>query len=133
MTTVANPSVPAQVAAPTASAVFRGKPFPIVCPEWCVTDHASINLICVEDLNHEGEPISLPVPQFSGPDVLVLRGRLAQWPFADRSAPYLALEATDDGEVAELPAGAALAFADQLDAHSARLRRMAATLQKEVA
>lgn len=126
-------AVPAQTQAttPTSTAFLCGAAIPITCPVWCRTDHAATDLMFIEDLSHEGEQISLPVPQFGGPDVLVLRGRLAQWPFARHGAPYLALEATDDGEVAELPAGAALAFADQLDAHSARLRRMAATLQKE--
>lgn len=127
--------VPAQTQAsnPTATAILRGAEVPITCPSWCRKDHAAENLIYLDDLSHEGETISLPTPQFGAPDVHVLRGKLAQWPFTRTPEPYLCLEATDDGECAELQPAAALAFADQLSAHAARLRHLAATLQKEVA
>ena len=113
----------------TVTAVLRGAPIPLQCPAWCVTSHAATDLMYIEDLSHEGEPISLPAPVYRGPDTPVLRARLCWWPFADDDrGPYLALEATDDGECEEMPAAAALAFADQVVAHAQNIRRMATTL-----
>lgn len=117
-----------------ATAILRGTEVPIQCPTWCITDHAAQDVLFIADVSHEGEPISLPVPTFGGPDEHVLRARLCWWPFAaDDRGPYLALEAGDDGECAELPPAAALAYADQITAHAHNLRRMATELQKEVA
>lgn len=135
--TVALPA-PAGEAAPASSrvatAILRGTEVPIQCPTWCITDHTTQSVLFIADVSHEGEPISLPVPRFGGPDEHVLRARLCWWPFADDDrGPYLALEAGDDGECAELPPAAALAYADQITAHADHMRRMATDLQKEVA
>lgn len=130
--------VPAQMQASTpasrdATAVLRGAEIPVDCPVWCRTDHATDDLMFIEDLSHEGPAFALSVPRHSGPDEQVLRVRMAQWPFTRQPSAYLAIEAGDDGECAELRASAALAFADQITAHAETIRRMATELQKEVA
>lgn len=113
----------------TVTAVLRGAEIPVHCPDWCRTDHAGQDLAFIADLSHEGEPVSLPVPTFSGTDEHVLRARLCWWPFADDDkGPYLALEADGGGDCAELPAAAAIAFTDQVVAHAERIRQMAAAL-----
>lgn len=111
------------------TAMLRGAPIPVNCPDWCVTCHADQDLAFIADLSHEGGPISLPVPTFGGPDEHVLRARLCWWPFADDDkGPYLALEADGGGDCAELPAAAAVAFSDQVVAHAERIRQVAAAL-----
>lgn len=129
--TVALASYTAPSSGRTATAVLRGAPIPVRCPDWCVTDHANQELTFIADLSHEGGPISLPVPTFSGPDEHVLRARLCWWPFADDDkGPYLALEADGGGDCAELPAAAATAFSDQVVAHAERIRQMAEVLSE---
>ncbi|WP_275558542.1 hypothetical protein [Streptomyces sp. 5-6(2022)] len=94
-------------------------------------DHSAEDLAFLEDLSHEGEEIALAAPEFGGvTEVLV--ASIRQWPFAndeDRGLPYLGLDATGEGEVANLRKGAALAFADQLVAHAEQIRRLAAALE----
>lgn len=127
--TVAPSADTAPPAGRTATAMLRGAPIPVSCPDWCRTDHASQDLAFIADLSHEGEPISLPVPTFGGPDEHVLRARLCWWPFADDDkGAYLALEADGGGDCAELPAAAAIAFSDQVVAHAGRIGQMAAAL-----
>ena len=112
------------------AAVVRGQRIAVPCPSWCVVDHAAENVISLDDFSHDGAPISLRVP-VRGAAERVLIARLSQWPFASDEAgraAYLRLEGTDDGEVANLPTSAALAFADQLVAHAEGIRRLAGAL-----
>lgn len=121
---------PLPVSPRLVAATVQGRRIPLPCPEWCVIDHAAENVINLDDFSHDGAPISMSVP-VSGAAERVLIARLSQWPFAQDEAgraEYLRLEGTDDGEVANLQAGAALAFADQLVAHAERIRRLAGAL-----
>lgn len=135
----AQSTAPAQTAVPTVTptpppsprlvaAVVRGQRIAVPCPDsWCVRDHSKEDLAFLEDLSHEGEEIALAAPEFNGvTEVLV--ASIRQWPFVndeDRGLPYLGLDATGEGDVANLQKGAALAFADQLVAHAARIRQLA--------
>lgn len=127
-------SVPAVTPPPSTrlvAAVVRGQRIAVPCPEWCVTDHAAHDLKSLENLSHDGESFSLLVPTFGGGTERALIARLSQWPFGASetgSRPYLSLEVTDDGEVANVEADAALAFADQLVAHAEQIRRLAGAL-----
>lgn len=112
------------------AAMVRGQRIAVPCYDWCVRDHSAEDLAFLEDLHHEGPTVALPAPEFSGlTEVLV--ASIKQWPFVndgDRGAPYLGLDATGDGEVANLDAGAALAFADHLIEHADRIRGEVAKL-----
>lgn len=98
------------------------------CPAWCVADHSVEDLLCLEDLRHEGASVTLPVPLYGGGTEQVMAAQLAQWPFAGEGLPYLAVDADGSGEVADLSRDAALAFADQLVAHAEHIRSLALTL-----
>lgn len=107
----------------------RGQAVTVDCPPWCVASHAE-TLVALSDLCHEGEPAALAAPTYSAGaprTTQVLTARVMQYPFSvgPDARPMLALDAADDGETAELPASAALAFADQLVAHAERIRRQA--------
>ncbi|MFE9003132.1 DUF6907 domain-containing protein [Streptomyces sp. NPDC007875] len=123
--TVTPPPSPRLVAA-----MYRGQRIAVPCPNWCVRDHSTEDLAFLEDLSHEGEEIALAAPEFNGvTEVLVAAVR--QWPFVndtDRGLPYLGLDATGEGEVANLQKAAALAFADQLVTHATEIRRLVAIL-----
>ncbi|MFF6847098.1 DUF6907 domain-containing protein [Streptomyces antimycoticus] len=125
------PTTPPPSASPRlVAAVVCGQRIALPCPQWCVIDHASENVINLDDFSHDGAPISLRVP-VTGAAERVLIARLSQWPFASDEAgraAYLRLEGTDDGEVANLPTSAALAFADQLVAHAEGIRALAGVL-----
>lgn len=110
-----------------AAAVLRGVPFPISCPSWCVSDHSE-DLVCIEDLSHEGVEIALATPVFGGGVEQVLKARLVQWPFVRESAAYLAMDGSGDGEPAELSASSSVAFGDQLVAYAEAFRVLAAQL-----
>ncbi|MCQ8831806.1 DUF6907 domain-containing protein [Streptomyces malaysiensis] len=118
---------PPPVSPRLVAAVVRGQRIAIPCFDWCVRDHSKEDLAFLEDLSHEGEEIALAAPEFGGvTEVLV--ASIRQWPFVndeDRGLPYLGLDATGEGEAENLQKGAALAFADQLVAHAARIRQLA--------
>ncbi|GAA1065244.1 DUF6907 domain-containing protein [Streptomyces asiaticus] len=125
------PTPPPPSASPRlVAAVVRGQRIAVPDPDWCVRDHSKEDLAFLEDLSHEGEEIALAAPEFGGvTEVLV--ASIRQWPFVndeDRGLPYLGLDATGEGEVANLRKAAALAFADQLVAHAAEIRRLVGVL-----
>lgn len=107
----------------TATAILQGFEITVPCPQWCSMDHTEHPLHNLADLEHEGPAVSLSV---CGEQTVI--AYLNQWPFSGQPEAYLAVEATVDGETAELPASAALAFADQLVAHAEAIRNLAATL-----
>ncbi|MBB1252907.1 hypothetical protein H3146_05935 [Streptomyces sp. OF3] len=113
---------PAESRIVTAS--LRGARIPIECPTWCTISHAAVDLAHIEDLEHEGTPVSIRI----GCEERVMQVSLNQWPFSRQPEPHLAVEATYDSETEALPPAAALAFADQLAAHADTIRRLAATL-----
>lgn len=107
----------------------RGVPIHIGCPqEWCTVNHATENPRHLEDVRHEGARVQMAMPLYNGGTETVMVARLAQWPFAtdeDRGRVYLAVDPDGSGEDAALYREAALAFADQLAAHAADIRRLA--------
>lgn len=86
------------------TAVVGGVPIAITCPAWCTTDHASEDVVFLDDLSHWGQPISLLVPRFSGGADRVMVAGLSQYPFAARAEErrvFVSLTA-DGGEAVEL-------------------------------
>ncbi|MDX3229385.1 DUF6907 domain-containing protein [Streptomyces sp. ME19-01-6] len=110
-----------------ATVSVRGVLVDVQCPSWCVSPHTE-KLNFIEDLTHTGEAISLPVRQFDGSVEQVLTAQLVQWPFADKSEPYMSVDADGSGECNEYHGPAGLAFADQLVAHAERIRAEVAKL-----
>lgn len=110
-------------------ATVRGVPLTVDCPDWCTDDHSE-DLRDIEDLVHSSGTSHVLVPQFAGGAEVSLQATLIHYPFGSDSGnrPYLGL--TDDGscETAALGRVAALAFADQLVAHAARICEMAESL-----
>ncbi|GAA2629866.1 DUF6907 domain-containing protein [Streptomyces axinellae] len=105
-------------------ALVNGAPLRLECPDWCSVDHVAADPFHLADVFHASDQIALPAPAGrSTEDVLV--AWLTEYPFVDGGGPVLALDAAGD-ETAELSAGAALAFADQLVAHAGALRQLAA-------
>lgn len=125
---------------PAADALSRqvmvsvlGRPVVVDCPSWCVAAHDE-TLVTLEDLGHEGERVSLAAPTYSAGtprDTEVLVANIAQYPFSrgTDAEPHLVLDATSDGETAELGVTRVLAFLDQMAAHAARIRRQVGILQ----
>lgn len=121
---------PAAEALPRMVTAFvRGVPVAIECPrEWCMVDHGTENPRHLEDVRHEGARVQMAMPLYNGGTETVMVGRLVQWPFAtdeDGDRVYLAIDPDGSGEVSSLYREAALAFADQLAAHAADIRRLA--------
>lgn len=123
--TVAIPSPSGERLVPAS---VRGRIVHVSCPDWCVVDHAAADEHHLEDVSHLGEQLSMtaPVGLTGSEDVLV--AHVSQWPFSGETHPYLALDATGCGEFSELTKVQALAFADQLVAHAAQLRALAASI-----
>ncbi|MFP8944730.1 DUF6907 domain-containing protein [Streptomyces fenghuangensis] len=101
----------------------------IPCPPWCTVDHVEQDARFAEDIYHASPRISLSAPSMTGTTEIV-EAWVSQYPFSRSgdTAPYLAFDAAGTGEVAELGRDAALAFADQFEAHARRLRDMTASL-----
>lgn len=104
-----------------------GRSVVVDCPPWCVASHDE-TLVTLDDLCHEGERISLAAPTYSAGtprDTEVLVANIAQYPFSrgTDAEPHLVLDATSDGETAELGVTRVLAFLDQMAAHAERIRR----------
>ncbi|MFK8850460.1 DUF6907 domain-containing protein [Streptomyces sp. Ac-502] len=120
---------PAAEALPRLAATsVRGVPVHVPCPDWCVTDHAAEDLSFLEDVHHYGPRVQMSVPLYGGGTETVMVAHLALWPFAhdeDKGRAYLAIDPDGSGEVNSLYRDAALAFADQLAAHAADIRRLA--------
>ncbi|MFH8410716.1 DUF6907 domain-containing protein [Streptomyces sp. NPDC018019] len=120
---------PAAEALPRLAATsVRGVSVRVVCPGWCVTDHAAEGVAFLEDVHHYGPRVQLSVPLYGGGTGSVMAAHLALWPFAaveDEGRTYLAVDPDGSGEVNSLYREAALAFADQLAAHAADIRRLA--------
>lgn len=121
---------PVAEALPRMVAAFvRGVPVAIDCPQqWCTVDHAAENPRHLEDVRHEGARVPMAMPLYNGGTETVMVARLVQWPFAtdeDRGRVCLAVDPDGSGEDAALYREAALAFADQLAAHAADIRRLA--------
>ncbi|KPC61349.1 hypothetical protein ADL35_48950, partial [Streptomyces sp. NRRL WC-3753] len=115
-------------ALPRMAAVFvHDQRTSLECPTWCTVDHAAENPRHLEDVHHEGAPVRLSMPLYNGSETVMV-ARLAQWPFApgeNRGRTYLAVDPDGRDEDAALYRDAALAFADQLAAHAAGIRRLA--------
>lgn len=111
-----------------ATVLLRGVSVQIPCPSWCELEHATVSENFLEDIYHSGRVQHLTAPTFNGTEQ-VMTAWVTQYPFSDHPAPYMALDASGDGEMAELTPEAALAFADQLVAHAAQIRRMAHRIQ----
>ncbi|MEU2789062.1 hypothetical protein [Streptomyces sp. NPDC007100] len=123
-------STPAAEALPRLSATsVRGVPVRVECPSWCVTDHAAEDLAFPDDLHHYGPAVGVTVPVFGGGTETVMVAHLALWPAAKdgdvEEGTYVAMDVDGSGEVSPLHRDAALALADQLDAHAASIRRLA--------
>lgn len=110
----------------TAQILVRGQRLTTECPAWCIVDHSVENLAFLEDLHHEGERISLPLPALSGVTERVMVAQLVQWPFVDGGRTYVSVDADGSGETASLGREGASALVDQLSAYTAHLGRLAA-------
>lgn len=112
-----------------APARIAGALVVIPCPAWCTVDHVEQDARFAEDVYHASPRISLSAPSMTGTTEIV-EAWVSQYPFSRSgdTAPYLAFDAAGTGEVAELGRDAALAFADQFEAHARRLRDMTASL-----
>jgi len=125
-------ALPADRAPRRVTVSVIGRPVTVDCPTWCTAPHTE-TLVSLDDLCHEGEQTALAAPTWTAGEprtVQILAANLAQYPFSrgTDAEPHLLLDAADDGEAAELHPARALAFADQLDAHAAQIRRLARQL-----
>ncbi|MFG7940988.1 hypothetical protein Q8723_03775 [Streptomyces cacaoi] len=77
----------------------------------------------IEDVDHMSAGCEVSAPVGGGKEP-VLRAWLTEYPASSNGA-LLALDAAGTGEVAELSAAEALAFADQLVAHAAQIKVLA--------
>lgn len=111
---------------------IAGAPVVIPCPSWCTVDHVAQDARWAEDVYHASPRISLAAPSVTG-TTEVTEAWVSQYPFSRSgdTTPRLAFDAAGTGEVAELGRDAALAFADQFEAHAKRLRDMTASLSAE--
>lgn len=113
------------------SVMVAGAPVVVDCPSWCVSPHDE-DVVALGDVDHYGPAVALPAPTFSRWEprtVDVLSVAVAEYPFMPGGPrTVLVLDANGDGETAELGPDAALAFADQLVAHAAEIRRQVRTL-----
>lgn len=131
MSTTVPTAVPAQMrrsgsaGAAQVEVLVRGRHVSIDCPPWCTDGHAE-RYAFLEDVSHRSDSIALSVPTFEGPAEQALIARIVQWPFAgDQTAkPYVSLEATSDGDCANLDEAAALAVSDQMIAHGHAFRAL---------
>lgn len=97
------------------------------CPAWCVLDHVRADEGFLADVYHMGRSVELTAPVYGGTEQ-VLVAEVRQTPFGRNTEPYLCLDASGDGEVAELTSAQAVAFTDQLVAHAERIRSLARTI-----
>ncbi|MER7794854.1 hypothetical protein [Streptomyces sp. NPDC097640] len=123
--TVTPTSPPTPASPRLVAAVVRGQRVAVeCCADWCVVDHSAENLANLSDLYHEGKTLALPAPEFNRVSK-VLVATIRQDPFyvdADECLPYLAFDATGEGDPVSLQPAAALAFIDQAIAHLERMR-----------
>lgn len=131
MSTTVPTAVPAQMrrsgsaGAGQAEVLVRGQHVIVDCPSWCTYAHVEAYR-SLEDVSHHSDAISLTAPSHQGVEQ-VLTARISSWPFAGDPAtekPFIAFDAVGD-EVAQLTPEAALAVADQTEAHVAALRSLA--------
>ncbi|MGW2920380.1 DUF6907 domain-containing protein [Streptomyces angustmyceticus] len=112
----------------TATVVVRGQQVTVDCPAWCTHPHTEAYR-SLEDVSHHSDAISLTAPSHQGVEQ-VLTARISSWPFAGDPAtenPFVGFDAVGD-EVAQLAPEAALAVADQVEAHVAALRALVAII-----
>jgi hypothetical protein len=105
-----------------------GSPVQIECPGWC-TGCEGDAVMCLEDLQHSGEEMSLSLPGTNGGETAVTV-QLICWPFsqnpAERTA-YVSLMATS-GDCTPLNASLAESVAAGLERHAAMLRALTGQL-----
>jgi len=124
--TVAIPSPSGERLVP---AFVRGRRIVVECPtEWCTVDHAARDEDFLEDVSHMTDTVSVSAPVgLNHRRENVLEGFITESPFRGQHAMF-AFDAMGTGEFAMLSKVQALAFADQLVAHAAQIRALAATI-----
>jgi hypothetical protein len=111
-----------------ATVTVCGSPVQVEEPVWC-TGCEGDAVVCLEDLQHSGEELSLSLPGSNGAETAVTV-QLICWPFSEKPAertPYVSLQATS-GDCTPLTASLAESVAAGLERHAAMLRALTGQL-----